>query len=358
MGKNWYEKVSTPSLIVHHEKLVHNIETMAKVARDAKVNLRPHVKTHKCPEIARMQLDAGAGGICVATVGEAEVFASHGCDDILIANQVVESHKMKRMVDLAKDVKIRVCVDCFKNIQDLNELATKAKITLEVLLDIDVGMGRTGVKPGKPALELARKVKDARALDLVGFQAYEGHLSYMQDYDGRKAQTDQCMGLVVETRDLLNENGFDIDYITTSGTGTAGIAAQYPGITEIQPGTYIFSDLHTKNVVPEFEIALTILATVNNKVGKKNYTLDMGSKSVAIADGKPELKEFPRSKMQMMSEEHGQFRAKKGDTFDIGQKIELIPAHVCPTVNLHDYLYVIRDGQAKRWRIEARGKNY
>jgi len=98
MGKNWYEEVSTPSLIVHHEELTRNIETMAKVARDAKVNLRPHVKTHKCPEIARMQLDAGAGGICVATVGEAEVFATHGCDDILIANQVVESHKMKRMI--------------------------------------------------------------------------------------------------------------------------------------------------------------------------------------------------------------------------------------------------------------------
>ena len=143
MTKKWYDKVSTPSLIVHHEKMVKNIETMAKVAKDGKVNLRPHVKTHKCPEIARMQLDAGAGGICVATVGEAEVFARHGCDDILIANQVVESNKMRRMMDLAKGVKVMVCVDSEKNIKDLDALAGKAGITLQVLLDIDPGMGRT-----------------------------------------------------------------------------------------------------------------------------------------------------------------------------------------------------------------------
>ncbi|MFX0101470.1 MAG: alanine racemase [Candidatus Hodarchaeota archaeon] len=359
MDKEWYEMVSTPSLIVHQEKMMRNIETMAKVARDGKVNLRPHVKTHKCPEIAKLQLEAGAGGICVAAVGEAEVFASHGCDDILIANQVVETHKMQRMIDLAGKVKLRACVDSVKNIKDLNALANKAGIKLEVLLDIDVGMGRTGVLPGAPSLEMANFVKDAPFLELVGFQVYEGHLNYLLDFDEKKTQTHDCMKLVVDTRDLLNDNDFEIDYITASGTSTSSISSQYPGITEIQPGTYIFSDVHTQDRCPEYEIALTILSTVNNKVGKNMYTLDMGSKSVATADGKPELRDYPSSKMQMLNEEHGQFRAKKGDTFEIGQKIELVPAHVCPTCNLYDHYNVIKDGEfIGKWNIEARGKNY
>ncbi len=140
---------------------------------------------------------------------------------------------------------------------------------MEVLIDIDVGLGRTGVKPGEPVLELAKFIKELTNLEPVGFMGYEGHLTYLPDFENKKHQTKLCMKMLVDTRDLLNENGFKIEYITTSGSGTYMIAGKYPGITEIQPGTYPFFDEHMSKCVPNFEIALTILATINNQTGKK-----------------------------------------------------------------------------------------
>jgi len=359
MGLGWHENVSTPALVIDYNKLVKNIETMANFAKENKVNLRPHIKTHKCPKIGQMQLEAGASGICVATIGEAEVFTEKGFNDILIANEVVEINKMIRLIEINKKNLVRVCVDSKKNINDLSKLANKVNVKLEVLIDIDVGLGRTGVKPGKPVLKLAKFIKELPNLELVGFMGYEGHLTYLTDFGYKKQQTELCMKMLVDTRDLLNENGFEIEYITTSGSGTYMIAGKYPGITEIQPGTYPFFDEHMSKCVPNFEIALTILATINNQTGKRNFTLDMGSKACSTADGKPIFKEYSKSKMTLLTEEHGQFKAGKDDSFEIGQKVELIPGHVCPTVNLYDFFNVIKDDKLiDKWEISARGKNY
>jgi D-serine deaminase-like pyridoxal phosphate-dependent protein len=359
MNPNWYNDVTTPALVLNYEQLVKNVQTMANFAKENNIKLRPHIKTHKCPEIGKMQLEAGASGICVATVGEAEVFVENGFDDILIANEVVELHKVKRLAKLNKKALARVCVDSEKNIKDLNRAAMEENIKLEILFEIDVGLTRNGVKPDGPVLELANLIKESPALELVGLQGYEGHLKYLKDVEYRKQRTEECMQLLVNTRDLLNDNGFDIEYTTASNSTTYMFAGKYPGIIEIQPGTYALSDHELSEAVPHFQPAISVLATINNQTGKRNFTIDAGEKSCPSVDGKPILKYHPKSRINILTEEHSQFRAGAKNSFEIGQKIELVPSHACLTANLWDHFVVVKENKViGKWEIKARGKNY
>ena len=352
-------EVSTPALIIDYDKMQKNIQTMANFAKENNVSLRPHVKTHKTPMIGQMQLDAGASGICVARVGEAEVFAQNGFDDILIANQVVETSQVKRLIELNKNSLVRACVDSEKNVLDLSKQASKEGIELEVLIEIDVGLGRNGVKPGEPALKFANFIKKQKSIKVVGLQGYEGHLISIHDDDLRKKQTEACMKLLVDTRDLLNDNGHDISYLTASNSGTYMFSAKYEGITELQPGTYVFNDKHHYKIVPQFDIAATVLGTITNIPGKRLYTIDTGMKALTNDNGNPVFKDHPKCKIMVMTEEHAIFRASPKDNFQIGQKIELIPSHICTTVNLYDHFTVIKNNEVlARWDIPARGKNY
>jgi len=356
---DWKENIPTPALILNYDKMVKNIELMAKFAKENNINLRPHVKTHKCPKIGRMQLEAGARGICVARVGEAEIFAQNGFDDILIANQVVDLNQIKRLVNLNISSLVRVCVDSEKNILDLNRFAIKEGIELEVLIEVDIGLGRNGVKPGEPTLKLGNFIKEQKGLKVVGLQGYEGHLISVKDPELRKQQTEECMRLLVDTRDLLNDNDFDINYITASNSVTYKYSAKYEGITELQPGTYIFNDDHHYRIVPEFEIATSILGTITNNPGKRLYTIDVGLKADTNDNGNPIFRNYPKSRIRIMTEEHSIFRSIQQTNFEIGQKIELIPTHICTTVNLYDFFTVIKDNEIiAKWEILARGKNY
>lgn len=359
MNKDWYDEVSTPSLILDYNVLEKNIQIMADFAKENQIMLRPHIKTHKCTEIGKMQLNAGASGICVATVGEAEVFADNGFPDILIANEVVEIHKVKRLVELNKKSKVRVCIDSEKNIKDLNKEAESAGLKLEVLMEIDVGLTRNGVKPDGPVLKIANLVKDSPALDLIGVQGYEGHLKYIKEFEQKKKQTELCMQKLVDVKNLLNRSGFDINYATASNSTSYMISGKYPGITEIQPGTYALSDLELYGKVPHFQPAISVLATINNQTGKRNFTLDAGEKSCPTVDGKPTLKHYPKGNIRIFTEEHSQFKAGPNDDFEIGQKLELVPSHACITSNLWDRFVVIKDDKfMTHWEISARGKNY
>lgn len=359
MNKNWKDYISTPALILNYDIMRRNIDKMAEFAKEKKINLRPHLKTAKLPIIAHMILKAGgAKGIAVAKVGEAEIFVQSGIDDILIANQVVEPEQIKRLVMLNKYALVRCAVDSKKNIMDLSKYANEANIKLEVLLEINLGLGRAGVKPGKDALEMANFIKDTPEIKLVGLQGYEGHLTPMMNLEQKEIHTKECMKLVIDTKNLLKKNGFDINYISTSGSGTYMYAAEVEGITEIQPGTYVFSDEHLHRVNPIFEPAVTVLSTIQNQVGKKEFTLDAGTKAIPIGDGKPIIRDYPKIKFRVINEEHTQIKALGAD-FEIGQKIELIPAHICITVNLYDYIHVIKNNEyVGKWPILARGKNY
>jgi D-serine deaminase-like pyridoxal phosphate-dependent protein len=359
LEKDWKDEISTPALIVDYNIMKKNIETMAKFAKENKVSLRPHVKTHKCPIIGKMQLEAGAKGICVARVGEAEVFAAKGFNDILIANQVVELNQIRRLVNLNKKSLVRVCVDSIKNIGDLNSIASKNNVKLEVVLELDVGTGRNGVIPGEPALKIANQIKKQKNLILVGLQGYEGHLTGVVDPVLRKIKTEDCIEKIVNTRDLLNKNGFNINYLTASNTLTYRFSAKCDGLTEIQPGTYIFNDHHYYSLAREFDMAVTVLGTICNNPGKRIFTVDVGLKAASKDNGHPIIKNYPKGKIKYITEEHCIIRTGPNDHFEIGQKIELYPSHICTTVNLYDFFTVIEEGEVRgSWDILARGKNY
>lgn len=359
MEEKWKDLIPTPALVLDYDLMSKNIDTMAKFAKENNVELRPHLKTAKLPIVAHMILKAGAAkGIAVAKVGEAEIFAQSGINDILVANQVIDPQHIRRLMLLNKYTRTRCAVDSKKNINDLSRYAEEANIDLEVLLEINLGLGRAGVDPGEPALELAKYIKETSRIHLVGLQGYEGHLTPMMNIEQKEQMTNECMKLIVDTKELLNKNGFDIDYISTSGSATYMFAAKYKGITEIQPGTYVFSDEHLHRVNKAFEPAVTVLSTIQNQTGKKEYTIDAGTKAIPIGDGKPIVKNFPKIKFRVMNEEHTQLKAL-GAEFEIGQKIELIPAHVCITINVYDYIHVIKNNEyIGRWEILARGKNY
>ena len=359
MDEDWKKYIPTPALVLNYDVMQKNIEMMAKFVKENNVNHRPHVKTHKCPIIGHMQLKAGCKGITVAKVGEAEVFAQCGFDDIFIANQVIDPTHMDRLAKLSKYIKIRCAVDSKKNILELNRIALKNNVTVEVYLDINLGLGRSGVEPGDFALEMANFIKTTEKLELKGLFGYEGHLTPMTNLEQKEIMANECYKRIVDTRDLLNENGFSINQISTSGSGTYMYAAKYDGITEIRPGTYVFSDEHLHKANPVFDYAATILATIQNQTGKKEFTTDAGTKAIATGDGKPVFKDFPKAKIRVMNEEHTQFKAIGAGDLEIGQKIQLIPAHICPTLNLYDYLHVVKNNEfIGKWRIYARGKNY
>ncbi|MHA1269378.1 MAG: DSD1 family PLP-dependent enzyme [Candidatus Helarchaeota archaeon] len=356
MDKSLKQKISTPSLVLDKKKLEYNIRVMSNFVKENSVNLRPHVKTHKCEIIGRMQLDAGAIGITVAKVSEAEVFAENGFNDILIANEIVCEEKIVKMLKLAKNHKITVSVDSIKNIKDLDKLSGKFKTKLDLLIDIDVGLSRTGVKPGLPALDLAKLIKSAPYLELKGLMGYEGHLSMIKDPEIKEIETNKCMKKLIDTKELLEREGFEISVVSAGGTPTYKYTGKYPGITEIQPGTYVFMDYHYAPMLPEFDIALFILTTVMSKPDKRLATLDMGSKTVYY-DGYPRFIESDKIKVQALTEEHSQVTFRNIN-LEIGDKLQAIPPHVCPTVNLYDYYTVIEDNEIiGQWKISARGKS-
>ncbi|MBD3229612.1 MAG: DSD1 family PLP-dependent enzyme [Candidatus Lokiarchaeota archaeon] len=356
MNKKLKDKITTPALVLDIKKLKKNIKTMANFAQSNNINLRPHVKTHKCPKIAEMQVKEGANGITVAKVSEAEVFVDHGFSDILIANEIVCEEKIVKLLNLAKNNEISVAVDSKKNVKDLDRLSKKLQTTLNILVDIDVGLVRTGTKPGEPALELAELVDKAPYLNLKGLMGYEGHLSFIKDEDKKEIETNKCMKKLTDTKELLESNGLKISVISAGGTPTYKYTGKYPGITEIQPGTYVFMDHHYMSMLPEFELALTVLTTVMSKPMKRMATLDMGSKSI-YNEGYPKFIESNKIKVQVLTEEHCQVTYRKID-LKIGDKIQAIPPHVCPTVNLYDFYTLIHNDELiGTWEIPARGKN-
>jgi D-serine deaminase-like pyridoxal phosphate-dependent protein len=352
------DEIPTPALVLNYDLMEKNIETMARFVKEHKVNLRPHLKTAKMPFVAHKILKAGgANGITVAKVGEAEIFAQSGIDDILIANQVIVPNHIQRLMMLNKYIKVRCAVDSKENVLELNKFAQKANIVLEVLIEVNLGLGRAGVPSKEVGLELANVIKAQPNLKLVGLQGYEGHLTPMTNLEQKEAQTKECVDKVIATQKLLNENGFDINYISTSGSATYMYAVKC-GATEIQPGTYVFSDEHLHRVNPIFEPAMTVLSTIQNHTGKKEYTCDAGTKAIPTGDGKPIVKGDDKIKIRVMNEEHMQFKAL-GVEYEIGDKLEFIPAHVCPTINLYDHVNVVKENELiGKWKILARGKNY
>jgi D-serine deaminase-like pyridoxal phosphate-dependent protein len=353
-------RLDTPSMLVDLPAMERNIARFMQRFRGGAVSVRPHAKTVKSPVLARLLLDAGARGVCVAKLSEAEVMAEGGIDDILITTEIVGEQKLERLVRLlAVHPKIKLVIDDAGAASALDAALCQARLTAQVLIDVDVGQRRTGVLPGAPALALARHCAGLQSLRLVGLQGYEGHLQQLADASEREARCRAALSLLVDTAKALRDAGFAIDVVTTGGTGTAEICARHPGITEVQPGSFVFMDAtYRKMVGEEYECALTISSTVLSRPRACEAVIDAGLKSLSTDSGFAEPKTHRGLRYRPAGDEHGILSwDTEGIELEIGERIELIPSHIDTTINLHDAYYAYRDDRIEAiWAVAARGK--
>ena len=354
----FHDEVDTPALILDKAKLTRNIRKMADFAAGGPAKLRPHAKTHKCVEIAQLQLDAGAVGITCAKVGEAEALADGGIPDILIANEIVGPLKIARLVGLAKRCTITVAVDDVSNVRRLSEAAVAAGVTLRCYVEVNIGMDRCGVEPGEPALALARQVAAHPGLLFCGLQAYEGHLQNLEPFEERRARTEADMRKALIAKEYIEAAGLRVDNISGCGTGTHTITGQLPWMTELQCGSYATMDAQYAAVGgADYENALTVLVTVISRPRPDKAVVDAGFKAVTPEFGDPAVL-LPGAAWLDFSEEHGEITLEgSARALRVGDKIELIPRHGCTTVNLHDTYHMVENGGlVDVWRVAARGR--
>lgn len=350
-------EVDTPALLLHMDVAERNIATMANFFSDKSCKLRPHIKTHKLPLIAHKQVAAGAIGITCAKLGEAKIFLESGIENILIANEIVGNEKIQRLINLSNYGNLIVCVDYFENARNISEAARKIGRKINVLVEVNVGLNRCGVKPGKPALEFVRKITELKNLVFRGLMGYEGGL-FINDMEAKKKKCLECNKLLVETKDLIESNDFPVEIVTAGGSNTFNLTGLYPGITDIQVGSYVTMDSHNKYYGLDFEQAVTVLTTVISRPEKERAVTDAGMKSLSTDEGLPICKESGIT-ISKLNEEHGHLKIENPDhDLSVGDKIELIPSHGCTTIPLYDRYIIIRNDHVESVaEIYARGAN-
>lgn len=363
--------LDTPSVIVDLTLLERNIAEMAGVARAAGVALRPHIKTHKTPQIARLQLAAGAVGVTCAKLGEAEALADAGIDDIFICYPIVTELKARRLVALARrpGVRVSTIVDSPQGIAALSAAFAGESAPLETLVKVDTGLGRVGVAPGAAAVALARAVDAAPGLRLGGICAHEGLTYGSPDPEGRAAAGRSGAEALVATARDLAAAGLPCDRVSTGSTPGAGAAAGVAGVTEMRPGNYVFYDAMQAGlgVVPPERCALSVIVTVVSHPARERATIDAGSKTLTSDQGAHGLTSARgygivagREDIQIekLSEEHGWLRLDPvGSDVAIGETLTVIPVHACPVANLASELVAVRGGAiVDRWPVAARGR--
>ncbi|KAG6365823.1 hypothetical protein INS49_007434 [Diaporthe citri] len=354
--------LDTPSMIVDLGLMEANISKLMSQLLPTGVNIRPHLKTTKSAALARRLNAAGAKGGCVAKLSEAEVMCAMGFDDLLITCEIVGEPKVRRLVDLfARHRKLRIVVDDAGAATAIDNALREAGLpedeAITTLIDLDVGLHRTGVKP-EGAVDLAKHVAGLKHLRLIGVQGYEGHLQHVHGVHERRRLCLESMAILTATADKLRAEGHDIQVVTTGGTGTAEFCVTVPGVTEVQPGSFLFMDTDYRNAVGSFYgNSLTILSTVLSKQGPNAVTIDSGLKSLTTDSGLAEAKD-KRYTYGVLGDEHGSLSWEPGTPdLNVGDRVEMIPSHIDPTVNLHDVYYAYREGVVEEiWEVDTRGK--
>ncbi len=359
------EEIDTPALLVDLDGLEGNIRRMAEFGARTGVGIRPHAKAHKTPIIAQLQLAAGAVGICCQKVGEAEVMAAGGVRDVLISNEVVGAAKLARLVSLAKLGRITVTVDALAAAEALSVAARRYGVTLGVVVDVDVGQGRCGVSPGDPALRLAEKLAAMPGLSVRGLQGYQGKLQHVVGHAARGQAAREANARLMETRSLFEARGLPLEIVTGGGTGTYDTEGAIPGMTDIQPGSYIFMDREYREiggrsgpVFDDFACALTVLATVMSVPTADRLVVDAGLKALSNDAGPAVVVDLPGWEYAPAGDEHGLLlRCGDGCRPRLGDVVHLLPSHCDTTVNLYDQFHVVRDSRLDAvWRIAGRGR--
>ena len=342
-----------------------NVAKMASCAREHNRALRPHGKTHKCPEIAKALIQAGAVGACAAKISEAEAFAQNGVTGILVTTAVIGKYKIERAVRLALAHPDTIfVVDNTQNVRDLNDAAGAAKARLNLAVDLWVGR-RTGIKPGEAALGLAQLIDSLPNVSLAGLQAYAGHASHTIGFEERKKASREAMAPAVETRCLIESGGIHVPLLTGGSTGTYDIDCEIDGITELQPGSFVFMDVDYARiggrdgpVYHDFRNSLSVLTTVVSKPADDVAVVDGGYKAFSTDKPfTPEARNLPGLSFTWAGDEHGIVKMSGAPLpVKVGDRIEFIVPHCDPTVNLYDRIYCLRGEKVEAvWSITARG---
>ena len=350
--------LDTPALLVDLNVMQGNIDRIALTLSAAGVQWRPHMKGIKVPAIAHKALKAGAIGITCAKLGEAEIMAAAGIRDILIANQIVGDQKIARLIGLQHHADVKVLVDDEANVRALGNAARNASVCLRVLIEIDIGLQRAGVAPGESALQLAKCIAAEDSLELAGVAGWEGHATEIEPPELKAALIRSSVGLLTDTAALLRKSNFRIPIVSCGGSGTYQVTAGIPGITEIQAGGGILSDVRyrTKFFV-DHPYALTVLATVISRPNSRRIICDAGKKAMSSDAALPLVLDVADVSSVSFSAEHGRIELGSANhTVKVGDKIEFVVGYGDTTVNLHDELIGVRGDRVEiTWPILGRG---
>jgi 3-hydroxy-D-aspartate aldolase len=359
-------EVDTPALLLDLGAFERNLDRMDQTLAGLKIRVRPHAKSHKCPEIALRQMAHGAVGVCCQKVSEAEAMVEGGVMNVMVSNEVVGPAKLARLAGLAKRARVSVCVDNTQNVADLDAAARHAGVKLDVLVEVNVGANRCGVEAGKPVLDLAMRISGTKNLRFAGLHAYQGAAQHVRTPADRKAAITKAVQQVRASVDMLHEAGLKADIITGAGTGTYPLEAGSGLYNEIQPGSYVFMDAdYNRNLdedgkpVKVFEQSLFVWATVMSHAAPERAVVDAGLKALSVDSGMPLVADLPGVEFLKASDEHGVLGLEPGANVGVGDKIRLVPGHCDPTVNLYDWIVGVRDGKVECvWPITARGAFY
>ena len=360
------DELPTPCLLLDLDLFEANLDKMSRNASRHSIGLRPHAKTHKCPEIARRQVEAGALGACTATIHEAEVLAAGGIPGLLITSEMVGRNKMQRLVALTRSQPDTMSVvDDIVHARQLDDAAEAGDVRLNVLVDIDPMGRRTGTTAGDAAMALAEGILKLSRLNLRGVHSYSGASSHVVGYAERKAHSEEVMAPPIETYQRMKKAGMPVEILTGSSTGTYNIDPFLEEITEMQVGSYVFMDVDYQiiggeggEVYDDFAPALTVLTTVMSKRHRDLATLDAGMKAFATdRESVPEVKGISGTQYQFGGDEHGMLQLPNPSReIKLGDRLEFVVPHCDPTVNLYNYL-VLRRGERVEgyWPVAGRG---
>jgi D-serine deaminase-like pyridoxal phosphate-dependent protein len=361
------DEIPTPALLLDVDRFERNLARMASHVRAAGKNLRPHAKTHRCPDIAKLQVAAGALGVACAKLGEAEVMARAGVRGLLITTEVVSPGAIRRLTRLAGEAPdTMVVIDHPDNVRALAQAAAEDGVTLDVLVDVHVGARRTGAEPGEPALAIGRLAAEQRALRLRGLQGYAGQCAHVMGWTARREASHASMAPLMDTRARFEAAGLPVEIVAGGSTGTYNIDLELPGLTELQAGSYCVMDLdyrriggRTGEAMADFEMALTVVATVVS-VAADRVMVDAGLKAFSTDKPfPPEAVERAGFEYGFAGDEHGRLTlTDRARAPKLGERIEFFPPHCDPTFNLYDRVHVVRGTKVEAvWDIAARGRS-
>ena len=350
------QEIETPAMVVDMDALEHNIQTMASSFETTSTVIRPHVKNHKCPELAKLQIAAGAKGVTCATVSEAEGMYRGGISDILIANEVVGPAKIAHLIRIAADgADIKVAVDSEINARALSAAASEAGTEIGILVDLDVGLNRCGVEPGQKAVDLARTISTLPGLRLLGVMAFDGHAGLEKTKAAQQAACRISMQMAVDTKRMIEAAGIPCPVISASSSKTYDTAFEFPELTEIQAGMYLFMDTTYQSRYPDapFRQALFVLSTVISRRGSRAVA-DAGIKAVTGFRGPAAVRDREDCKIVSLSAEHSSLDLTADSDLAIGDLLWLAPSWGDGLSALHDRIHAVRGETVEHiWAIDG-----